>query len=61
MIFMITIILTILVVLNFILLKFSCNKTRQRKLSSKPFVIRKQRTPTITTQPATTQLAATGS
>ena len=60
MVYMITIILSILVAINFILLKFSCNKTTRRRSFSKPYVITKPTT-TITTQPATSQLAATGS
>lgn len=60
MIFMITIVLSFLVALNFILLRFSCNKTTKRQSSAKPFVVKKHTT-TITTQPASSQLAATGS
>ena len=58
--FMITIVLSFLVALNFILLKFSCNKTAKRQSSAKPFVLKKHTT-TLTTQSASNQLAATGS
>lgn len=61
MIFMITIVLSILVAVNFILLKFSCNKSSEREHYSKPFVVRKQHQPSITTAQAPTQLAPTGS
>ena len=66
MIYMITIILSTLVAINFLLLKFSCNKTAKKKVSEKPFIIKKpslkvQTAPTITTQHASGQLAATGS
>ena len=60
MIYMITIVLSFLVTLNFILLKFSCNKTTKRLSSAKPFVLKKHTT-TLTTQSAPGQLAATGS
>ncbi len=56
---MITIILSILVAINFALLRFSCNKTN-RKQTAKPFVINKPAS-TLTTQSASGRLAATGS
>lgn len=61
MLFMITILLAILVAVNFLLLRFSCNKSSQKESYSKPFVVRKQHQPSITTSPASTQLAPTGS
>lgn len=57
---MITIVLTVLVAINFLLLKFSCNKTTKREPIKKPFIVKKSTT-TITTQQTSTQLAATGS
>lgn len=49
-----------LVVLNFLLLKFSCNKTKQRKSTEKPLII-KRRPTVITKQQLPNQLAPTGS
>jgi hypothetical protein len=63
MILIITLILSFLVCVNFILLIFSCNKTVKKAKTKKPRVIRTQR-PTTTlasTQLPTRQLAATGS
>lgn len=60
MVYMITIILSILVTLNFILLKFSCNKTTRKRKFNKPYVINRS-TSKITTQSPPSQLAATGS
>lgn len=61
MMYMITIILSILVAINFFLLRFSCNKVTERQSFSKPFVVRKQEQSTITTTQTPAQLAPTGS
>lgn|GEM_PF-915752 len=62
MIYTITIILSVLVGINFLLLKYSCNKTVKSKKSQRPHVIKTQITPKITTSPQLSrQLAATGS
>ena len=64
MIYMITIILSTLVTINFLLLRFSCNKTKKKTTSEKPLILTKPASslqPTITTQHAQGQLAATGS
>ena len=60
MIYMITIILSSLVAVNFLLLKFSCNKTAKHNTEKAPFII-KTHSPTITNQQVPAQLAATGS
>ncbi len=60
MIYMITIILSILVAINFLLLKFSCNKVVKPKSNEKPFIVKKH-APKVTTRSVSTQLAATGS
>lgn len=60
MIYMITIILTSLVLINFILLKFSCNKTVKRHTTKRP-VVSTRPTQSITTRHAQGQLAPTGS
>ena len=56
----ITIIFSVLIAVNFMLLKFSCNKTVQRKSIDRPFVVIKKGTIT-TTQQRSRQLAPTGS
>lgn len=63
MIMTITIILSFLVAVNFLLLKFSCNKTSRKSESKKPRVIRTSKpTPTlVTSQLQPGSLAATGS
>jgi hypothetical protein len=56
----ITLIFSFLVALNFLLLKYSCNKTIQRKSTEKSLVIEKR--PTVVTTPQlSNQLARTGS
>jgi hypothetical protein len=55
-----SLILSALVVLNFLLLKFSTNKTRQIKSTEKPFV-NKRKTTVITSPQLSNQLAPTGS
>lgn len=60
MIIMITIILSVLVAINFLLLKFSCNKTHENEVYEKPFVIKNSK-PTITTESSVSHLAPTGS
>jgi len=55
-----TLIISALVVLNLLLLKFSTNKTRQLKSTEKPFVI-KTKTTVITSPQLSNQLAPTGS
>lgn len=59
MITMITIILGILVAINFLLLKFSCNKTNKTKSVEKPVIIRN--TTTVATESSVGRLAPTGS
>ncbi len=63
MILTITLILSFLVCVNFLLLIFSCNKTPKTVENRKPKVIRthKPTTPITSTQLQTRQLAATGS
>ena len=56
----ITILISVLIVLNFLLLKFSCNKTVQRKTTEKPYII-SNKSAAITTQQLPNQLAPTGS
>lgn len=56
----ITILVSVLIILNFLLLKFSCNKTVQRKNTERPYIISKRPT-VITTQQVPNQLAPTGS
>ena len=56
----ITIIFSVLVAINFILLKFSANKTIQRQNVETPFIAKKKPT-VITTQQLSSQLAPTGS
>ena len=60
MILMITFILSVLVAINFILLRFSCNKTTRKAESRKPFVVGKPAS-RLTSQSATHPLAPTGS
>lgn len=56
----ITIIISALIALNFLLLKFSSNNTAQRKSSKRPIVM--QSGPKVFTKPPiATQLAPTGS
>ena len=58
MILTITIVLTVLIAINFLLLMFSCNKTTKRvKEVNKPTLVPQQ----LTKQPASRQLAPTGS
>ena len=63
MIMIITLALSILVIINFLLLRFSCNKTTKKHSPIKPTVIKAQGTPVKTTEPLTSssQLAPTGS
>ena len=61
MVLTITLILSFLVAVNFLLLIFSCNKTTKRAVNTKPHVV-KEKTPTlISNQLASAQLAPTGS
>lgn len=56
---MITIILSVLVAINFLLLRFSCNKTTKRQPTENPMIIKK---PVLATkQQAASRLAPTGS
>ena len=57
----ITLILSFLVALNFILLVFSCNKTSKKIEPIKPRVIINEEPILVSTQLQTHQLAATGS
>ena len=57
----ITLILSFLVALNFILLIFSCNKTTKKVSKEKPTVFKKAKLSTTTKQLAQTHLAPTGS
>lgn len=63
MILTITLILSFLVAINFLLLIFSCNKTSTEIKTKKPRIIRTQRPTTtlVSNQLQTRQLAATGS
>ena len=61
MIYTITIILSVLVGINFLLLMYSCNKTVKSKKQEKPHILKPTVTKIITTQQASGQLAATGS
>ena len=61
MIYTITIILSILIGLNFLLLKFSCNKTIKSEKVSKPKALTVKTKNIITNQQVSNQLAATGS
>ncbi len=61
MIITITLILSFLVALNFILLIFSCNKTSKKIEQKKPRVIINKEPTLAPTQFQTHQLAATGS
>ncbi len=58
MIYTITLSITILVAINFLLLKFSCNKTNTNKKINKKPVIMSER---VTSLPVSQELAATGS
>ena len=60
MIYTITIILSVLVGVNFLLLRYSCNKTTRKERSHKPLILKKPAS-TLTTESATGRLAATGS
>ena len=63
MILTITLILSFLVAINFLLLKFSCNKTSKKKENKQSHVIRTEKpTPTlVSNQLPANRLAATGS
>ncbi|RIA09671.1 hypothetical protein OE09_1516 [Flavobacteriaceae bacterium MAR_2010_72] len=61
MILTITLTLTALIALNFILLFTSCNKTSKKKVVQRPHVIKKNVGIAMTNQLPPTQLAATGS
>ena len=61
MIYTITIILSVLVCANFLLLKFSCNKTERSKKIRKPYVVKPTNQEVMTNQPVSGQLAPTGS
>ena len=56
----IIIFVSVLIAINFLLLKFSSNRIAQRKKAEKPFILR-ERTTIITTQQLSNQLAPTGS
>lgn len=60
MVTIITIIISILIAINFILLKFSCNKIIKEKRAERPLIITKKTT-VITTQQPLDKLAPTGS
>lgn len=60
MIMTITLILSFLVIINFLLLLFSCNKTTKKSTIERPKII-KQKTEVATKQLAHNQLAPTGS
>ncbi|RLD26396.1 MAG: hypothetical protein DRI75_11830 [Bacteroidetes bacterium] len=55
----IIIFVSVLIAINFLLLKFSSNKIAQRKKSARPFIIR-ERPSVISTQQLSSQLAPTG-
>ncbi len=56
----IIILVSVLIILNFLLLKFSINKIVQRKNTERPYIISKRPT-VITTQQLPNRLAPTGS
>jgi len=57
----ITLILSALIVLNFLLLVFSCNKTTKKTIVENPVVIKAVKPQKPTKQLTSTQLAPTGS
>ncbi len=57
----ITLILSFGIAINFLLLFFSCNKTKTNSRNKKPQIIRNEKPTLVTTQLQTGQLAATGS
>jgi hypothetical protein len=57
----IIILVSVLILLNFLLLKFSCNKIVQRKNTERPYIISKRPTAVVTTQQLPNRLAPTGS
>lgn len=61
MIITITLTLSALVALNFLLLVFSCNKTSQKAIIEKPAIMKAIKAEKPTKQLATNQLAPTGS
>lgn len=61
MIITITLILTSLVALNFLLLIFSCNKTTKREKYEQPYIVRESKPTVSTTKLVSRQLAPTGS
>jgi hypothetical protein len=61
MIITITLIVSFLVVINFILLIFSCNKTSKKIEPKNPRVTKNEEAILVSTQLLTHQLAATGS
>lgn len=61
MILTITLVLTFLVALNFILLFTSCNKTPKTKASKKPHIIKSDNSLIVTKELVSDQLAPTGS
>ncbi|WP_299228107.1 hypothetical protein [uncultured Psychroserpens sp.] len=58
MIMIITLTLSILVVINFILLAFSCNKVTKKKYTEKPKIENTITSPTITASISTKKLAS---
>ena len=61
MIYTITIIFSVLVGINFLLLVFSCNKTVRSKKFTIPYIVKRTTEEVITSQQLSGQLAATGS
>jgi hypothetical protein len=61
MIYTITIIFSVLVGINFLLLVFSCNKTVRSKKFSTPYIVKSTTEEVITSKQLSGQLAATGS
>ena len=58
----ITLILSFLVAVNFLLLIFSCNKTTKKEPTLKPHIVKKpKRVTVVSSQLASTHLAPTGS
>jgi len=60
MMYPILILVTSLVLVNFILLAFSCNKTKRAKKVNKPYIIRAKKT-ILSSQLVHNQLSPTGS
>ncbi|RKE95406.1 hypothetical protein BXY80_1593 [Ichthyenterobacterium magnum] len=61
MILTITLIISFLIVVNFLLLIFSCNKSTRKSTNQTPQIVKKKQPKVVTNQLASSQLAPTGS